>query len=198
VIGDVELRSMTPEERADLARRLAELQPRLARKSLAATERARRRFVVVVGVASVLMIPWVITLAVRLPPQYLAGHWRATWVGFDVALMVTLACTAWAALRRRQVVVLAALVSGTLLACDAWFDIMTASGPDQWISLATALIVELPLAGWLFFVSHHLMRLSMRRLLVLSGQSPDVTLWKLPALGVPPRRNRRQPENQAV
>jgi hypothetical protein len=38
----------------------------------------------------------------------------------------------------------------------------------------------------------------MRRLLVLSGQSPDVTLWRLPALGVPPRRSRRQPEDQRV
>jgi hypothetical protein len=195
VIEDAELRSMSAEERADLARRLAELQPRLARRSVAVTERARRWFVIVVGVASVLMIPWVITLAVRLPPRYLAGHWRATWVGFDVALMVTLACTAWAALRRRQVVVLAALVSGTLLACDAWFDIMTASGPDRWVSLATAVLVELPLAGWLFFVSHHLVRLSMRRLMVLSGQSPDVSLWKQPALGVPPRRH---PERQVV
>ena len=57
-------------------------------------------------------------------------------------------------------------------------DIMTASGPDRWVSLATALIGELPLGGWLFFVSHHLVRLSMRRLLVLSGQSPDVALWR--------------------
>ncbi|MEU7867193.1 hypothetical protein [Dactylosporangium sp. NPDC049140] len=197
MIEDAELRSMTAAERADLARRLAELQPRLGRRSVAATERARRRFVIVVGVASVLMIPWVIALALRLPPRYLAGNWDVTWVGFDVALMITLAFTAWAALRRRQVVVLAALVSGTLLACDAWFDIMTAYGPDRWVSLATAVAVELPLALWLFFVSHHLVRLSMRRLLVLSGQSPDVSLLKLPALGVPPHR-RRHPERQTV
>nr|BFE57056.1 hypothetical protein GCM10020063_015820 [Dactylosporangium thailandense] len=197
MIADADLQSMTAAERADLARRLARLQPRLARRSVAATERARRRFVIVIGVASVLMIPWVIALGLRLPPQYLAGNWDLTWVGFDVALMVALGFTAWAALRRRQVVVLAALVSGTLLACDAWFDIMTASGPDRWISLATALLVELPLAGWLFFVSHHLVRLSMRRLMVLSGQSPEVSLLKLPALGVPSHRQ-RHPEPQAT
>ncbi|WP_433617687.1 hypothetical protein ACQP2P_18785 [Dactylosporangium sp. CA-139114] len=190
MIADADLQSMTAAERADLARRLAQLQPRLARRSIAATERARRWFVIVIGVASVLMIPWVIALGLRLPPRYLAGNWDLTWVGFDGALMVTLGFTAWAALRRRQVVVLAALVSGTLLACDAWFDIMTASGPDRWVSLATALLVELPLAGWLFFVSHHLVRLSMRRLMVLSGQSPEVSLLKLPALGVPSHRKR--------
>jgi hypothetical protein len=178
---------MTLDERAALARRLAALAPPVPAAHAAAEERTRRRFVIVVGVASVLMIPWVVALAATLPPRYLAGHWRATWVGFDVALGVTLATTAWAALRRRQVVVLAALISATLLACDAWFDIMTASGPDRWVSFATALLIELPLAAWLFFVSHHLVRLSVQRLLVLSGQPPDPPLWRMPLLGVPPR-----------
>ncbi|MFI5910151.1 hypothetical protein [Dactylosporangium sp. NPDC051541] len=171
MIEDAELLAMSPQERDELARRLAALRSRAGRKPTAGNERARRRFVIVVGVASVLMIPWVITLALRLPPQYLAGNWDLTWVGFDAALMVALAVTAWAALRRRQVVVLAALVSGTLLSCDAWFDIMTASGPDRWVSLATALAAELPLAGWLFFVSYHLVR---RRL------SPGAALWRQP------------------
>jgi integral membrane sensor domain MASE1 len=192
VIGDAELRSMTSEERADLARRLAALVPPMGRRSRADTERARRRFVIVIGVASVLMIPWVIALAVSLPPRYLAGHWRLTWVGFDVMLGATLAITAWAALRRRQIMILSAIVSATLLVCDAWFDMMTASGHDWWASLATAVLVELPLAVWLFFVSHHLVRLSMRRLLTLAGQSPDVSLWRLPLLGVPPHRSRRR------
>jgi len=40
-------------------------------------------------------------LAWTLPPRYLAGHWRATWVGFDLVLAAALALTAWAALRRR-------------------------------------------------------------------------------------------------
>jgi hypothetical protein len=158
-------------------------------------ERTRRRFVIVLGVASVLMIPWIVLLAVTLPPRYLAGHWRATWVGFDVALGGALAFTAWAALRRRQIVVPAALISGTLLACDAWFDIMTASGPDQWLSLATA-VFELPLAGWLLFVAHHLLRLTVRRGRELAGEPTDVSLWRLPLLGVPPRvrrKNRSEP-----
>ncbi|MFG2041146.1 hypothetical protein [Dactylosporangium sp. NPDC048998] len=188
MIGDADLRLMSPEERADLARRLAALAPPVTRRSSGTAERVRRRFVIVVGVASVLMVPWVVGLSLTLPPRYLAGHWRATWVGFDLVLAAALALTAWAALRRRQIMILAGVVSATLLACDAWFDLLTASGPDRWLSLATALLVELPLAGWLLFISHHLVRLSMRRLLILSGQSPDVTLWRLPLLGVPPRR----------
>ncbi|MEV6929065.1 hypothetical protein AB0M46_31870 [Dactylosporangium sp. NPDC051485] len=191
MIGDAELRSMTTEERAELARRLAALAPPVTRRSRDVAEGARRRFVIVVGVASVLMIPWVIALTVTLPPKYLAGHWRITWVGFDVVLGAALALTAWAALRRRQIMILAAQVSGTLLACDAWFDLLTAAGDDRWISLATSVLIELPLAMWLFFVSHHIVRLSMRRLLILSGQSPDISLWRLPLLGVSPRRSRR-------
>ncbi|MGI5242488.1 hypothetical protein [Dactylosporangium sp. CA-139066] len=191
MIADAELRALDPQERADLARRLADLTPPVTRREPAMAERARRRFVIIIGVASVLMIPWVIALAVTLPPRYLAGHWRLTWVGFDLVLGAALAVTAWAALRRRQIMILAAVVSGTLLACDAWFDMVTASGHDRWVSLATALLIELPLAAWLFIVSYHIVRLSMRRLLILSGQSPDVSLWKLPLLGVPPPRRRR-------
>ncbi|MEV0134347.1 hypothetical protein AB0H83_38540 [Dactylosporangium sp. NPDC050688] len=176
---------MSPSERADLARRLARLLP-----APAADARARRRFVVVVATASLLMIPWVAALAWTLPPRYLAGHWRATWVGFDLVLGAALALTAWAAVRRRQVVVLTALISATLLACDAWFDIMTAAGPDRWVSLATSVLVELPLAAWLFHVSHTLIRHSMRRMLALSGETvTDLPLRRMPLFGVPPRRH---------
>ncbi|WP_432824985.1 hypothetical protein [Dactylosporangium sp. CA-092794] len=190
MIKDADLRSMTPEERAHLARRLAVLAPPVTDRPPAVAERARRRFVIVIGVASALLIPWVAVLAATLPPRYLAGHWRATWVGFDMAVAATLGLTAWAALRRRQIMILLSVVSGTLLVADAWFDLMTAAGPDRWVSLATALIVELPLAGWLYFASHHLVLLSMRRVLILSGQSPDVSLWRLSLFGVPPHRSR--------
>jgi hypothetical protein len=178
---------MSPSERADLARRLTRLAP-----APQADEHARRRFVIVLATASLLMIPWVAALAWTLPPRYLAGHWRATWVGFDLVLGAALALTAWAAVRRRQVVVLTALVSATLLACDAWFDIMTAAGPDRWVSLATAVLVELPLAGWLFYVAHALVRLSMRRMLTLAGEPvTDLPLRRMPLFGVPPSRRQR-------
>ncbi|MET7395792.1 hypothetical protein ABZS66_20090 [Dactylosporangium sp. NPDC005572] len=155
MISDRQLDELGPAERADLARRLAGLAPPV--RTLA-QERARLRFVVVSAVASAVMIPWIAILAATLPPRYLAGHWRATWIGFDVVLGAALALTAWAALRRRRIVILAAAVSGTLLACDAWFDVMTASGPDRWVSIATGALVELPLAGWLFFVALHLVK----------------------------------------
>ncbi|GGM28899.1 hypothetical protein ACFFX1_47570 [Dactylosporangium sucinum] len=155
MITDRDLSELGAAERAELARRLADMAP--PARTLA-QERARIRFVVVAAIASAIMIPWIVILAATLPPRYLAGHWRATWVGFDVVLGAALAVTAWAALRRRRIVILAAAVSGSLLLCDAWFDIMTASGPERWVSIATGVLVELPLAAWLFFVAHHLVR----------------------------------------
>ncbi|WP_238013577.1 hypothetical protein KZZ52_38585 [Dactylosporangium sp. AC04546] len=155
MISDRQLDELGPAARADLARRLAAFPPPV--RTLA-QERARLRFIVVAAIASVVMIPWIAILAATLPPRYLAGHWRVTWVGFDLVLGAALAVTAWAALRRRRIVILAAAVSGSLLASDAWFDIMTASGPERWVSIATGVFVELPLAGWLFFVAHHLVK----------------------------------------
>jgi hypothetical protein len=38
------------------------------------------------------------------------------------------------------------MVAGTLLLADAWFDVSTASGADRGLSLAEALLLEVPLA----------------------------------------------------
>jgi hypothetical protein len=40
----------------------------------------------------------------------------------------------------------------------------------------------------LFYVAHHLVRLSLRRMLTLSGApDADLPLWRMPLFGVPPR-----------
>ena len=51
-------------------------------------------------VASAVLIPWIVLLALTLPRHYVAGHWRLTWVGFDIILLASLAATAWFAWRR--------------------------------------------------------------------------------------------------
>ena len=99
------------------------------------------------------MIPWIVLVTLTFPRHYVAGHWRLTWVGFDIILLAALAATAWFAWRRRQAVVVTAFITATLLTCDAWFDITTASGQrDTLEALASAALIELPLAallsGW--------------------------------------------------
>jgi hypothetical protein len=185
MISEDALRQMSREERAALSRSLAALNDELP--SLSAGDERRRRFVVLLTGASVGLIPWIVLLAITLPHRYVAGHWTVTWVGFDIVLLGCLALTAWLAWRRRQSVVIFAFTTATLLSCDAWFDVTTASGrADTIIAIASALLLELPLATLLFAVAHHLQYLTLRRAQAALGvlDAPSA-LHKLPLFGVP-------------
>jgi hypothetical protein len=62
------------------------------------------------------------------------------------------------------VVVITAFMTAMLLACDAWFDITTASGrAGALLAIASAVFPELPLATLLFAVAHHLLHFTLRR-----------------------------------
>jgi hypothetical protein len=89
-----------------------------------APERLRRLFLATVTTASLVLIPWIGYLAASLPDRHVAGQWKAAWVGFDIVLVGFLAGTAWCAWRRRQLLVPAAIITATLLICDAWFDVL--------------------------------------------------------------------------
>ena len=115
---------------------------------------ARRLFTVLTAGACLALIPWTIALAVTLPPHYVASHWRLTWVGLDAAMAFFLARTAWLTYRRKRGVVITAVITGTLLCVDAWFDVVTATGrADRVVSLATAVFGEIPLAVVLFWAA---------------------------------------------
>src|SRR5450755_3430463 len=149
MLGDDELRSLSRGELEDLRQRLAQVAADMP--SLSAGNRRRRRFVVIMTIATVGLIPWVIVLAVTLPKHYIAGHWTLTWVGFDLALLTSLGLTAYSAWHRRQAVIGFAFFSAAMLTCDAWFDITTSTGPiDVATSIASAALLELPLAAMLF------------------------------------------------
>jgi hypothetical protein len=179
-----DLLRMDPHERAELARALAALtEPRPVGPDR--LERRRRRLVVALTACCVGLIPWIVFLAVTLPARHQADQWRAAWTGFDVVLLASLAVTAWAAHRGRQVVILAGFVTATLLVCDAWFDVLLESGGGaRWVSLSAALLVELPLAAGLVLVSRRLLVATIRRTWQLAGQvGPAPSLLRLPVLG---------------
>lgn len=93
------------------------------------------------------LVPWTLWLAYDLPGRHVAHHWDVAWAGFDAAMAGLLLATAVAALRRSPWIQSTAVAAATMLACDAWFDILTASrGVEQALAVATALLVELPLA----------------------------------------------------
>ena len=70
------------------------------------------------------LLPWTLWLTFTLPSRHVTPHYDLAWVGFDVALLARSPPTAWCALRRRNGSSRAA-ATGTMLLCDAWFDVMT-------------------------------------------------------------------------
>jgi hypothetical protein len=130
-----------------------------------------------VGAAA--LVPWTVFLGLSLPGTYDAGHWSLLWTGFDVALLAVLGYAGWAAWFRRQILATTAIVAGTLLFCDAWFDIVTSIGnSDEWLSMLTGFGVEIPLGVFFLCLYRHII---LRTLEALHLRLAD---------GPPPRRLR--------
>jgi len=141
--------------------------------------RIRHHRLLLMSVAAAALVPWTIYLGVSLPDRYVARNWTLTWVGFDVVLTAMFATTAFLGLMRRQLVVLTAFASGVLLLCDAWFDITTANSSDRPISIATAVVAEIPIAVLLIGGAVRLVRITARRLFAIG---PDEPFWRVPLL----------------
>jgi len=105
---------------------------------------------------AIVLIPWTALLFVTLPGHYVANHWEVAWGGFDIGLGVALASTAVLAARRSPFTEVTATVTGTLLVCDAWFDVLTSRGSsDIAQAVASALLIELPLAALCFWMARN-------------------------------------------
>jgi sterol desaturase/sphingolipid hydroxylase (fatty acid hydroxylase superfamily) len=108
-------------------------------------------------VCALVLIPWTALLFLTLPPHYVANHWRLAWGGFDIGLGIALAATALTVARRSPFAEVTATITGTLLCCDAWFDVLTSRGvSDVAQAAASAVFVELPLAGLCFWMARNL------------------------------------------
>jgi hypothetical protein len=106
---------------------------------------------------AVVLIPWTALLFSTLPRHYVANHWDFAWGGFDIGLGIALAATAVLVARRSPLAEVTATITGTLLLCDAWFDILTSRGTsDISQAIASALLIELPLAALCFWMARNL------------------------------------------
>jgi hypothetical protein len=174
-ISEEQIAAMSAPERRELIMRLARSSSTIVPAPLA---RRIRRSRLTLNIAALLVLPpWIAYLALSLPDHYVARNWAAAWVGFDVLLLMMFALTAVLGLLRRQLLVLAAFGTGVLLICDAWFDVMTAAPGDRWLSAATALFVELPIAALLIAGALRLTKASAMRLWLLE---PGQRLWTVP------------------
>jgi hypothetical protein len=102
---------------------------------------------------AVLEVLWTVYLGWRLPYKHTAYHWDVAWVGLDVAEISMLLGAAWAAWRRRALLILFAIASATLLILDAWFDVTTSGKSGFNESLTLAVLVEVPSAIALLWVA---------------------------------------------
>ncbi len=181
MIDEDDLRQMSPEDRKHLARLLASIdEPHVLRDN---RSRWRRRLSLLLFMGScVVLAAWIAVLMLTLPKHYTASHWRGAWVGFDFALLAAFAATAWAAWRERPVLIILLTVTGTLLCCDAWFDVILDLGTRNiWMSAASAVFAELPLAFIMFTAARRLVRMSVGVVLQLEGITADVPpLWRIP------------------
>ncbi|HZQ31299.1 MAG TPA: hypothetical protein VFB19_06145 [Mycobacterium sp.] len=176
-LSDATIAAMSGAQRRDLIRRLerplAEVMP------TSVLQRVRRiRLVLMIG-AAIALVPWIVYLAFTLPDKYTTYNWTATWVGFDILLLIFIVATAVLGLLRRQLLILTAFTTGVLLVCDAWFDVMTAGPADRWLSILTAALAELPLAVILIGGALRILRLTATRLWLLD---PHMRLWQVPML----------------
>ena len=165
MIDKAELRRMSQPERRELARLLAELDKPAAQVAADPyridpfLRRERRLALLVAATCCVILAGWIVVLAATLPHRFDAHHWRAVWVNFDILLLAAFAATAWAIWRQRQVLILLLMVTGTMLCCDAWFDVGTSLATSGfWISLLSAVFAELPLAFLAFAGARRLLR----------------------------------------
>ena len=113
------------------------------------------------------LVPWTLWLTFSLPARHVSEHYDIAWVGFDVALAAAFALTATAILRCSPWLLPAAAATGTMLLCDAWFDVVTAQGGGERIeAILEAVFAELPLAAVCGYVVFDVERFSatVRRL----------------------------------
>ena len=184
MINDADLRGLSPAERRQLARSLAAIDypdPLLEMH----LSRGRRLGVLFSIISCTVLVGWIIVLLLTLHRHIIATHWRLAWIGFDIVLLAAFAATGWAFWRGRQIVIACLLITATLLCCDAWFDVILDLGTSgMWMSIASAVIVELPIAFLMFSAARRLIRLSA---LVAMGESGDQDsfspLWRVPLLG---------------
>jgi hypothetical protein len=108
--------------------------------------------------AAVLLV-WAALLILTLPRNYTANHWRVAWGGFDLGLGTAMIATAIAIIRRSPFAEVAAAVTGTLLICDAWFDVLTSRTSAELLQAGLeAILIELPLAALCFWMAANLAR----------------------------------------
>ena len=114
----------------------------------------RKWGLLVLGGFCLLLLPWTAYLVYALPSRHVTPHWSVVWAGFDVMMACIALWTIVSIIRQSRYLAIAATVTGTLLLCDAWFDLLTSRpGSELLESSLMAVAGEVPLAALCFWIA---------------------------------------------
>jgi len=174
---------MSQGERRELARTLAAID--LPYSVIDPRVQRRRHFgLMLMAACCIGLAGWIAFLILTLPARYTSHDWQAVWVGLDIAELLGFAATGWAAWHQRQILIFFMIMTGTLLVCDAWFDMALDFGSkDFTMSVLSAVFAELPLAFIMFSAARRLIRVTVHTVMELAGiEGPAPPLWRVPLL----------------
>jgi hypothetical protein len=119
------------------------------------------------------LLPWTVYLSITLPPRHESVHWDVVWPGLDVGIALAVVATVVGLVRLSNHLPIFASMAGTLLLCDAWFDTLTSQpGSELAWAAVEALVAELPLAAFCFWIALDAESVAVARRFVGGGASP--------------------------
>jgi hypothetical protein len=108
-------------------------------------------------VAALALIPSLVIAAAVVPPVQVSHHLRLAWTGLDVCEFLALAATGLALDRRWAATTVPATITGALLLCDAWINIIPTRGTAHAEAVILA-FVEVPMAALSFWIAARAVR----------------------------------------
>ena len=126
------------------------------------------------GGVAVALLPWTVYLSISLPSQHESVHWDIVWPGLDIGIGLAVAATVFGLVRLSTNLPIFSSIAGTLLLCDAWFDTLTSRpGTELAWAAVEALVAELPLAAFCFWIAFDAESVAVARRFVGASDSPD-------------------------
>jgi len=107
---------------------------------------------VALGFAALALVPSLVVVLVLAPTVAVAHNLRLAWTGLDAFELLAMAWTGTALHRHSRAVMVPAAITGTLMACDAWINIVPSVGAVRTEAILLA-FAEVPLATLSFWVA---------------------------------------------
>jgi hypothetical protein len=113
------------------------------------------------AVAALALVPSLVIVLTVVPQVQIAHHLPLAWTGLDVFELIALAATGFALHRRSTLTAVPAAITGTLLLCDAWINVIPTVGMARAEAIVLA-FVEVPLAALSFWIGAWTVRHGVR------------------------------------